>query len=432
MKNSILWGNTSAGEGPEYGGYDGYLGGYEVSYSNVRGGYGGVGNIDSDPMFLSADDYHISLESPCVNAGNPNYVGGANEVDIDGEPRVINGRVDMGADELDWEGPVLGASAWNLDFYYYGGAVHPESRTLAIENRGPGAFAWEIAEDCPWLKVDGTGGVCGQEPNYVGASVAASELPQGVQMCEAAISADGAACSPRLLRVNLYESGPVIEVSPAEFSLLGLVNWKPQGQAYLYIRNSGQGILNWELSCDCNWLTVSSARGSLSEGRTEYTWISITGLGVGVHKCDLVICDPVAENSPQVVPVELSILEHCFCTTPEYAEQLAEFLKMGAPECWCAPPWAEPFNTGHQCDGDAAGRGAGPLKYVVYLDDLNVLIWNWKTTIDSIIGPCADIDHKAQGPQRYRVFTNDLAILVKNWKKGLDELPGDCPRPDGQ
>jgi hypothetical protein len=35
-----------------------------------------------------------------VNAGDPNYVAGPNDTDMDGEARVMLGRVDMGADEF--------------------------------------------------------------------------------------------------------------------------------------------------------------------------------------------------------------------------------------------------------------------------------------------------------------------------------------------
>jgi len=70
----------------------------------------GDGNIDQDPCFVDPNgpdgdpntwddnDYHLSGGSPCINAGDPNgdYTG---QTDIDGQKRVMNGRVDMGSDE---------------------------------------------------------------------------------------------------------------------------------------------------------------------------------------------------------------------------------------------------------------------------------------------------------------------------------------------
>jgi len=45
-------------------------------------------------------DYHLLPASPCINAGDPNYVAEPNETDLDGNPRVISGRIDMGAYEF--------------------------------------------------------------------------------------------------------------------------------------------------------------------------------------------------------------------------------------------------------------------------------------------------------------------------------------------
>ena len=86
-----------------------------VNYSNVEGSFPGSGNIDLNPGFVVPGywawrndidrvwvhgDYHLHLDSPCINAGDPDYVG-SEAVDIDGEPRVMAGRVDMGCDEVD-------------------------------------------------------------------------------------------------------------------------------------------------------------------------------------------------------------------------------------------------------------------------------------------------------------------------------------------
>ena len=45
-------------------------------------------------------DYHLLPGSPCIDAGDPNYIAGPNETDLDGNPRVANNRIDMGAFEF--------------------------------------------------------------------------------------------------------------------------------------------------------------------------------------------------------------------------------------------------------------------------------------------------------------------------------------------
>lgn len=113
LTNCIFWGNTAA-SGPQFtvNPFDTITTSY-ISYSDVEDGPSGVsaeagnlnwgsGNIDSDPNFVNASsgDCHLRWSSDCINAGNPSFLFNANERDFDGEPRVMVGRIDMGADEV--------------------------------------------------------------------------------------------------------------------------------------------------------------------------------------------------------------------------------------------------------------------------------------------------------------------------------------------
>jgi len=44
--------------------------------------------------------FHLLPGSPCINAGDPGYIVQPGETDLDGKPRVIAGRIDMGAYEF--------------------------------------------------------------------------------------------------------------------------------------------------------------------------------------------------------------------------------------------------------------------------------------------------------------------------------------------
>jgi len=95
----IVWGN---GDDPNDNLYAEDEEEFDVIYSCIEydSNYPGTENIDDDPCFVDDvnDDYHLKFESPCVDTGDPNFTD-ANETDIDGNPRVLGGRVDMGADE---------------------------------------------------------------------------------------------------------------------------------------------------------------------------------------------------------------------------------------------------------------------------------------------------------------------------------------------
>lgn len=117
IANSIFWGD-SATSGPEI-----YVesGSPQITYSDVEGGWGGTGNIDADPLLANVPkgDFHLVWGSPCRNAGSNNAFGISSE-DFDRNPRVVDGTVDMGADEF------------HLHLYYTGNAVPEGSIDVRI------------------------------------------------------------------------------------------------------------------------------------------------------------------------------------------------------------------------------------------------------------------------------------------------------------
>jgi len=108
VRNSILWNNTGDN------GYQEIACAHRVTlyveYSTVQGGQAnifnnsstvnwGMGNLVNSPRFVTTTCF-LSSSSPCINAGDPDFLVGPDDVDIQGEKRVMLGRVDMGADEF--------------------------------------------------------------------------------------------------------------------------------------------------------------------------------------------------------------------------------------------------------------------------------------------------------------------------------------------
>ncbi len=94
LTNCILWnGGTEI------------MGGVAVTYSCVRGGWPGTGNIDANPLFVGPDlgDFHLQIASPCIDRGTTEA---APVEDIEGDVRLEGDKlVDMGAFESppEWE-----------------------------------------------------------------------------------------------------------------------------------------------------------------------------------------------------------------------------------------------------------------------------------------------------------------------------------------
>ena len=110
VANCILWANH-AGEDSEIDLASAST--VCVRYCNLDGGLSSIGirgdsvldwgdgNIDTDPLFVDAGQYdvHLLLASPCVDAGDPNTSPEWAPYDMDGQERIRNGRIDIGADE---------------------------------------------------------------------------------------------------------------------------------------------------------------------------------------------------------------------------------------------------------------------------------------------------------------------------------------------
>ncbi len=115
LRNCIFWDNENSG-GTQEQAQMGTLGTLWIRYSIVQGWTGaltpggGVGNSGVDPMFVDPlgadgiagtedDDLRLLPGSPAINAGDPNTAG-LPATDLDGHPRVLCGRVDIGAYEF--------------------------------------------------------------------------------------------------------------------------------------------------------------------------------------------------------------------------------------------------------------------------------------------------------------------------------------------
>jgi len=75
------------------------------AFADYRAGTGEDANsIFADPLLVHlifpAPDLHLKTGSPCIQKGDPSLIIAPNETDYDGKPRIFNGKVDMGAYEM--------------------------------------------------------------------------------------------------------------------------------------------------------------------------------------------------------------------------------------------------------------------------------------------------------------------------------------------
>jgi hypothetical protein len=97
----------------------------------------GTGNITGDPAFLNlaAGNFHLQTNSPCINAGLNSAV--ATAADLDGNPRIAGGTVDIGAYEDPNPASII-SYAW---LQYYG--LSTDGSADFLDSDGDGMNNWQ-------------------------------------------------------------------------------------------------------------------------------------------------------------------------------------------------------------------------------------------------------------------------------------------------
>ena len=148
ITNSIIWGNQTEEirVSPSIE--------LDVTYSDIQGGYPGIGNIDLYPLFVSPGngDYHLLWNSPCIDAGTNVEV----YTDFDGDPRPLGAGFDMGYDEFYRDGVWFATRPAFFEHY----CVYPEltldEDTLVIVSGGTEYLTYTINPGIePWLSITG-------------------------------------------------------------------------------------------------------------------------------------------------------------------------------------------------------------------------------------------------------------------------------------
>lgn len=105
--------------------------------------------------------------------------------------------------------------------------------------------------------------------------------------------------------VGVVTPSPTIGLSPSSFSFSAQVGGPNPPSQTLTITNTGGGTLSWSATTNVPWLSVSPTSGTAPSSVTVS--VSIAGLPAGTHSGLITVTAPGATNTPQNVPVTLTL-----------------------------------------------------------------------------------------------------------------------------
>jgi len=108
--------------------------------------------------------------------------------------------------------------------------------------------------------------------------------------------------------ISFIATGPGISVSPTSLSNSAAEGSSPPDQTF-NVWNSGVGTLNYSISVDESWLSCSPASGTSTGEQDAITLsYSTSSLSSGEYTAAITVSDAGASNSPQTIPVGITVL----------------------------------------------------------------------------------------------------------------------------
>ena len=154
--------------------------------------------------------------------------------------------------------PELSVSVTSLHF-----GSTSTSLPFTITNTGEGTLEWSAIENADWLSINPASGSLGSDQASVAVQVDRSGLSPGDFSESITISSNGGSA---VILVNMVLDGPVLSVSATNLEFGTASN----SQSFT-ISNTGMGSLDWTLSSNASWLTLSPSTGSVTSSPSAIT-----------------------------------------------------------------------------------------------------------------------------------------------------------------
>ncbi|MCD6394279.1 MAG: PQQ-binding-like beta-propeller repeat protein, partial [Planctomycetes bacterium] len=196
----------------------------------------------------------------------------------------------------------------NIEFSSFTGQTEILQESILISNGNPGGtMHWQINESCDWLTVDPASGTIVSDSNTVTLSAYPTGLTKGEYSCTVEIVSSAASTSPVTVPVTLAIDSLEISVDPSALDFMCVRDEEnPTAKSFTVSRVQDKGVLDWQITYDCNWVDVSPVAGQSSGEEDEIT-VSVdnTGLETGSYQCVLTVSAPDANDKQVTVNCEV-------------------------------------------------------------------------------------------------------------------------------
>ena len=202
--------------------------------------------------------------------------------------------------------PALTLTPANLTFNFQIGGSAPAAQSVATSSSTSTAISYTATTATSWLTTTASG----TTPGSLSIGVNTSGLAAGTYTGSVSVAGSGASNSPQSISVTLNvtaaTTNPTINLTPSSLSFSYAAGTTATGTKTLSLASSTGSALSYTAAASGgSWLSLGSSSGS-TPGSVS-VMVNPTGLAAGSYSGTVTVTANGASNSPQTVPVNLTI-----------------------------------------------------------------------------------------------------------------------------
>jgi len=203
-----------------------------------------------------------------------------------------------------------------LTFTATSGGPTPPTQAVTFSKRTLVARNWTVTETSPWLVVSPASGTISREQDTITVQVNQLGLSAGTynSTVQIAIADRYGRYQTESVAVSLIVSGgvttptPSMLLNPASLSFSGTVGGTNPLAKTMNLLNPTGGTLTWSMTESAAWLALNTATGTTTTETDQVSAsVNIQGLAAGTYSTVIAVTASGAANSPQQIPVSLTL-----------------------------------------------------------------------------------------------------------------------------